>query len=155
MLTRLRNTLFAGAAVFALAACDTGTTVAPQDPAFTVADIAGTYTATDARWTAHANAGTQFDLVGTGGTYEMAVLEDGTYTTRIVREGHQDLVTTGNITLDQAGIMTLQPLGEQARNVDWNWQDGTMTWTDTGGMWDFGTGAGMEGATFNGTFTRQ
>jgi hypothetical protein len=30
-----------------------------------------------------------------------------------------------------------------------------MTWTDTGGMWDFGTGAGMEGATFNGTFTRQ
>jgi hypothetical protein len=137
----------------AVAACGADT-VAPQDPALTTADIAGTYTATGARWTATADAGTHFDLVGTGGTYEMAVLEDGTFTTRIGREGHEDMVATGRFGLDAAGAMTLTENGI-SRAVEYQWDNGTFTWRDAGARWDFGAGGGMEGATFDGTFVRQ
>jgi hypothetical protein len=131
---------------------DTGFT--PQDPALQVGDLAGTYVATEAGWTATADAGTQFDLVGTGGTYEMVVLEDGTYTTRIAREGHEDIVDVGTIGLDQAGAMSVTHDGV-SRPIDYTWDNGTLTWGDTGTQWDFGMGAGMEAAGFQGTFVRQ
>jgi hypothetical protein len=153
MLTRVRNTLFAGAAVFALAACE-GTTTAPQQPALTVSDMAGVYTATEAGWTSAADAGMQYDLVGAGGTYEMAILEDGTYTTRVHREGFEDITTTGRLALDNQGAMTITHNGV-SRGIDYTFENNRLTWTDAGAEWDFGHGAGMEGARFNGTFQRQ
>jgi hypothetical protein len=153
MLTRVRNTVIAGAAVFALTACEERV-VTPQEQPLTIADMHGTYMATEAGWTAAADAGTHFDLVGTGGTYEMVILPDGAFTTRIHREGHADTVDTGIMQLTPAGDLTVTQNGV-TRPIDFTWQDGTLTWADSGTHWDFGAGAGMEDAHFRGTFARQ
>jgi hypothetical protein len=153
MLTRVRNTILAGVAVFALTACDETSPTPPPEPALTMAQLAGAYTATQAGWTATAHAGTHFDLIGTGGTHEMVILEDGTYTTRIAREGQADLVTAGALTLDQQGALSAMHNGV-SRPIDYTFDNGTLTWTDAGAEWDFGAGAGLEGATFTGTFVR-
>ncbi|HSJ25606.1 MAG TPA: hypothetical protein VK929_13110 [Longimicrobiales bacterium] len=151
MLTRVRNTVLAGAAVFALAACD-DTTTSPE-PHPTVADMAGTYTATSAQWTATADAGINYDLIQAGGSYEMQINQNGTVTTRVVRDGFDDVTGTGTIALDQQGNMTFTQNGS-ARPIEYTFQNNTLSWTDTGAMWDFGLGSGLEASTFQGAFVR-
>lgn len=131
------------AIVASLGACDDGVNEPQTGPI-------GQFDATEAVFIDAADANTTFDLIGEGGTLDMNLRSDGTFTSNLAVPGQDPVVTNGTFT--RSGSQMAFTSGGVTNTMDFTHDPAADALTLNGTTADFDFGAGAVPARLDARF---